>query len=410
MSRRLNVYLHAVRVGILEQEDSGELSFQYDTDYLTSEAFAVSLSLPLRAEKYSGKIVRAFFSGLLPDELVRQRLARYLGVSHKNAFSLLEAIGGECAGALALFPEGSGSEQDTGSGVEVLTQSQLVEVLGLLRQRPLLAGDDGLRLSLAGAQDKLAVGVVDGKIALVKGNAPTTHILKPQIEGITDSVTNEWFCMQLSANIGIETPRVQMCRVKNIPYFLVERYDRKNGVRVHQEDFCQALGVLPEMKYEREGGPSVLQCQSVLRQYSKRPAVDQIDLLNRVIFNYLIGNADAHGKNFSLLYTDRKPELAPAYDLLSTAVYPELSAKMAMKIGGKYKPDELFRRHWLQLVPETVVAQKNLVKQIEKLCEKSVVECRALKAQLDTPSVIVGKVCDLIEKRAERLQGDSHDR
>ncbi len=417
MSRILDVYLHEIFAGQLIQNDSGGLSFTYDANYVSGHHAFLSLSLPLREEVFESDVVRAFFSGLLPDDIVRHRLARYLGVSEKNPFSLLEAIGGECAGALSLYPQGQTPPKTSQDDAEILDDKKLQEILDLLKRRPLLAGDDGLRLSLAGAQDKIAVGLRDDKIALIRGTTPTTHILKPVIDDIKDSVHNELFCMRLAKLVGIDVPSAQMRIVGDTPYFLVERYDRvyDDGMikRLHQEDFCQALGIMPDVKYEREGGPSFARCQDVLRDASAKPAADQIALLERLIFNYLIGNADAHGKNFSLLYSmnrgGNKPELAPAYDLLSTAVYPDLSAKMAMKIGGKYKPDDVFLRHWHKLIPDMAAARKNLEKQIETMA----VNCRDKAHDLietlekdNIKSSIFDDICDVINERANHIGGE----
>lgn len=413
MSRILDVYLHDVFAGQLIQNDSGGLSFTYDVNYVNGNYAPLSLSLPLRKETFEGDVVRAFFSGLLPDDIVRHRLARYLGVSEKNPFSLLEAIGGECAGALSLYPQEKTPPATSQDDVEILDDKKLQEILDLLKRRPLLAGDDGLRLSLAGAQDKIAVGLRDNKIALIRGTTPTTHILKPMIDDIKDSVHNELFCMRLAKLVSINVPSAQIRHVNDTPYFLVERYDRvhDNGTikRLHQEDFCQALGIMPDVKYEREGGPSFARCQDVLRDASAKPAADQIALLERFIFNYLIGNADAHGKNFSLLYKGNKPELAPAYDLLSTAVYPDLSAKMAMKIGGKYKPDDVFLRHWHKLVPDTAAARKNLEKQIETMAVNCRDKAHDLIEMLETDNIrssIFHDICEVINKRANHIGGE----
>jgi serine/threonine-protein kinase HipA len=227
----------------------------------------------------------------------------------------------------------------------------LDEIFEHLKRRPLFAGEMGIRLSLAGAQDKLAVRMIGDKLALMRGGAPTTHILKTLIagrEGIIDSVHNEIFCLMLAERCGIPAPRAQMRYTTSEPYLLVERYDRKwqgeNVVRLHQEDFCQALSVPPENKYEREGGPGISACLDEIQKDSVQPIADRIAFLNTVIFNYLIGNSDAHGKNFSFLHEQGKPCLAPSYDLLSTAVYPDLSNKMAMKIGSRYEPRDIHLR------------------------------------------------------------------
>jgi serine/threonine-protein kinase HipA len=218
--------------------------------------------------------------------------------------------------------------------------------------------------------------------------------------------------MRLAQMVGIDVPPADIHFVKGIPYFLVERYDRirtvdNKIVRLHQEDFCQALGIMPEIKYEREGGPSIMKCQKLLQQFSIKPASDQISLLERVIFNYLIGNADAHGKNFSLLYKAKKPQLAPAYDLLSTAIYPDLSKNMAMKIGGKYIPEDVFLRTWHQLVPNTKMSQKNMEKQLIKLSKRVVEQAFALKTTLQESGIsscVFEAICGVIYTRSKQIE------
>lgn len=410
--RELEVYWNNTYVGKLMQNTAGSLSFTYDQAFLQNSDMAISISLPLQAQPFEGDVVKAFFSGLLPEESVRARLARFLGLSDKNAFALLQAVGGECAGALALFPAGEQPSLPTTHDIEILDDKKLVEILYIIKSQPLLAGDDGLRLSLAGAQDKLAVGFENGHITLMKNGQPTTHILKPVIGHVTDSVHNEFFCMRLAKMVGLDVPFADMHFVNGTPYYIVERYDRtrqKDGgiTRIHQEDFCQAMGILPELKYEREGGPTIAQCQQIITRHSAQPAADQIKLLDMVIFNYLIGNADAHGKNFSLLYHGIKPVLAPAYDLLSTTIYPQLSAKMAMKIGGKYDPDITFLRHWHRLVPETRAAQTALNKRLYTLSNDTLEKAYALKDELEklgVTSPVFADICAVIQKRTTRVK------
>jgi serine/threonine-protein kinase HipA len=423
MSRVLDVYLNDDFVGILGQDESGDMTFSYDQEYRENAAFGISISLPPHAKfssavsdyfvkgVYKGVKVKAFFSGLLPDESVRDRLAAHLGLSDKNSFALLEAVGGDCAGALALYPQGEKPAQ-TSREAEVLDDKKLKEILELIKRRPMLAGDDGYRLSLAGAQDKLAVGFENGKVQLIKGGAPTTHILKPIIDRVKDSAHNELFCMKLAKRMGLDVPEASLHYVDETPYYLVERYDRithEDGTisRIHQEDFCQALGIAPEIKYEREGGPNISQCQEIIVNHVARPAVDYIKLLDMIIFNFLIGNADAHGKNFSLLYRMGKPDLAPAYDLLSTAVYPDLSEKMAMKIGGKYKPKEIYLRHFYKLVSGSKAAESAIHKQINTMTDKLYDKAVQLKNDLGGEGIsseIFDEIIKVIEERSKRLQ------
>lgn len=410
MSRVLDVYLQDQLAGYLKQIDSGELTFIYDTDYFDNASHGISLSMPLSTEIYSGSRVKAFFSGLLPEESVRDRLAKYLGISEKNPFALLEAVGGDCAGALALYPHGD-QPPKASDDAESLDDIQLREILDLIKRRPMLVGDDGYRLSLAGAQDKLAVGFEKGKIQLIKGGSPTTHILKPMIERVKDSAHNELFCMKLAKLVGLNVPEASLHFVGNTPYYLVQRYDRhisEDGTktRIHQEDFCQALALAPEIKYEREGGPTIAACQSMITKHTARPAADQIKLLNIVLFNYLVGNADAHGKNFSLLYRGNKPELAPAYDILSTAIYPDLSKKMAMKIGGKYQPKDVYQRHFNRLVPDTKAAQSAMSRQSKMMRKKVMEAAPQLQATLINDGLgsdVFDEIFALIKERAKRL-------
>lgn len=409
----LDVYWDTVLVGRLMQNAVGSLSFAYDSDFMQSAQRGISLSLPLLEKIFEGDGVKAFFSGLLPEESVRTRLAKYLGVSDRNTFALLEAIGGDCAGALALYPaEIRPTPANTHlNDTETLDDVRLAEILALIKRRPFLAGD-GLRLSLAGAQDKLAVGFEKGRVLLMKDGRPTTHILKPIIDHVKDSVHNELFCMRLAKMVGLNVPFADIHFVNDTPCYIVERYDRERQqdgsvTRIHQEDFCQALGLLPELKYEREGGPSIETCQQVILEYFSLPAADQIKFLSMIIFNYLIGNSDAHGKNFSLVYRGQKPELAPAYDLMSTAIYPDLSSKMAMKIGGEYRPANVFLRHWHRLVPKTKAAQSAINKQLQAMATNTIEKSFALKKTLETQglsSPVFAEICAIIEERAKNIK------
>lgn len=373
MTHLLDVYYREEKAGVLRQEDGGALSFAYDAGYLEgSRSSAISFSMPLQEAAYGDRIVRPFFSGLLPDEGARQRLSGALGISSGNTFGLLEVIGGECAGALSLYPAGEAPLSSDDDGVEFLSTERLEEILGKLRERPLLGGEEGVRLSLAGAQDKLAVCVEGESIGLAKGGRPTTHVLKPFIQALDGTVENELFCLRLAARLRLPVPNVEMRRGGAIPFLLVERYDRarhEDGTitRLHQEDFCQALSVPPELKYEAEGGPGTEASLALIGRATARPAADRLGFIRMLILHYLVGNADAHGKNYALLYSGGIPDLAPLYDVLCTAAYPRLDKKLAMAIGGRAVPDTIHLQQWLALVPDTRGAQRLLVKAIAEL-------------------------------------------
>lgn len=347
MTHLLDVYFGEAKAGVLSQDETGALSYAYDPGYLTGrEPRAISFSMPLQEAAYPDRAARPFFSGLLPDEGARQRLAGALGISAGNAFGLLEVIGGECAGALSLYPVGQMPPSSDENGVEALSAPRLEEILGKLRERPLLGGEEGVRLSLAGAQDKLAVCVDGDIIGLAKGGRPTTHILKPFIRALDGTVENELFCLNLAAGLKLPVPKVEMRRSEAIPFLLVERYDRlqhRDGTitRLHQEDFCQALSIPPELKYEAEGGPGTKGSLDLINHATARPAADRLAFIRMLIFHYLVGNADAHGKNYALLYRGKTPDLAPLYDVVCTAAYPRLAKKLAMAIGGRAIADTI---------------------------------------------------------------------
>lgn len=374
MSRVLDVYLKDRKAGELKQDDDASLNFTYDSGYLAADPMALSISLPLQEEPFIDRVVRPFFSGLLPDENARRRLAAALGISSNNAFGLLEIIGGECAGALTLLPHGSKPPDSTMDDDEPLDEKRLEEILSLLRQRPLLGGEAGVRLSLAGAQDKLAVAMIKGQVTLPRGGRPTTHILKPFIDGLDGTVENEVFCMKLARRLDLDAPRVSKGVAGKIDYFLIERYDRIMHAdgrieRMHQEDFCQALSVPPELKYEEEGGPGVSQCLQLIRGTTGSPAAETLRFQRMLMFHYLVGNADAHAKNYALLYRSQVPDLAPIYDVVCTAAYPRLSKNLAMAIGGRSLPDTIQLAHWTSLVPATRVAKRMLVTELTGMAD-----------------------------------------
>jgi len=355
----LDVYLQSQLAGKLTSTNA-ELSFSYDADYLQSaNARKLSASMPLQPEGFGHGVAAPFFSGLLPDEGVRARLARYLSISERNTFALLRAIGGECAGAISLYPEGVTPHSQAEPTYRTLSEAEADAVLASLEKRPMLAGEEDVRISGAGAQNKLMIAFdAQVQIAIPTGSTASTHIIKPPIHGLETSVFNEFFCMQLARAIGLPAPETNILWIKGKPYYLVARYDREADVsgiarRLHQEDFCQAMHIAPEIKYENEGGPTLEQCFALLDARITSGAMagkNKITLLQGVIFNYLIGNGDAHGKNFSILYQGESESLAPFYDLLCTLIYSDaFKAKMAMKIGGKYKFKEVGIRHWEKL-------------------------------------------------------------
>jgi serine/threonine-protein kinase HipA len=389
MTRTLDIWWDGRLVGHLTQNQHGELGFAYAPEWLTSDDTPpLSASLPKRPEPFTRRECRPFFGGLLPEESQRDAAARALGVSGGNDFALLDRLGGDVAGALQLLPPGeTPAVQSRDQRPKPLDEADLIRVLDALPVRPLLAGEEGLRLSLAGAQSKLPVVLVDGAVALPVPGQPTTHILKPPIARFQATTENEAFIMRLAASIGLDVAPVEARVMRNRPFLLVQRYDRAQGEdgtvdRIHQEDFCQALGVPPETKYASEGGPGFRDCFALLRRVSARPAVDVLKLLDAVIFNVIAGNADAHGKNFSILYDAEGPRFAPLYDLLATVAYPELSPKFAMRIGKRATLAELDLKGWTAFAADTGIGMPLVRRRIGEICESVRAQAQAVAGTL----------------------------
>ncbi|MGK0456174.1 MAG: serine/threonine-protein kinase HipA [Zhongshania aliphaticivorans] len=369
--KTLNVIYYGERVGELTQADTGRLGFVYDEAWLTSDnPRAISNSLPLQAEAFDERECIGYFGGLLPEENIRDIIAKNLGITSKNDFAMLREIGGECAGAISLL--GQDAESDTKkSRYKHLSETDLEAILLRLPQTPLMAGTNEIRLSLAGAQNKLAIFKDANGFAIPLRESPSSHIIKPDSQHFPKLVENEAYCLWLATQCGLPCAEAEVIDIGEQRCLFIKRYDRyiqdDNLIRLHQEDFCQALGISSRLKYQNEGGPSFENSFSLLRDASSQPARDLITLFESAIFNYLIGNNDAHGKNFSLLYSPISERfsarLAPLYDLVCTTYFQGLSPKMAMKVGGTYLPSEIRMKHWEILWEAIGFSKKRAAKQ-----------------------------------------------
>ncbi|MBG6118186.1 MULTISPECIES: type II toxin-antitoxin system HipA family toxin [unclassified Sphingobium] len=412
MSKQLSIWWGGKVAGFLHLNHYGDMGFSYAPEWLEdADAPALSFSLPKQVEPFGRRVCHSFFGGILPEEGQRSAIARALGVSAGNEFQLLEHLGGEVAGALMLLPEGQLPPAPASGTPDILDDEHLLQLLQHLPMRPMLAGEGGLRLSLAGAQSKLPVLLIDDHIALPAPGQPTSHILKPPIARFEQTTENEYYCMTLAREIGLDVASVTMRRVQDQSFLLIERYDRTRDadgrlVRLHQEDFAQALGVPSQRKYASEGGPTFKDSFALLRQAATRPARDILKLADAAIFNLIIGNADAHAKNFSLLHIDGAIRLAPLYDLLSTVAYRDLSPKLAMKIAKKATLEEIESRHWDQFAEDVNIGAPYLRRRIRQLCEATLAQLDApdssLKQRLPGSENFV-RFADLIADRARRL-------
>ena len=349
-----DIYLYNVRVGTLTPRGRG-VRFAYADEALRNERLpALSLSLPKRVDPFPDSEAGPFFRNLLPEQAFRRLVASAAGTAPENSVALLGAIGGECPGAVSIWPADSGPPSLP--EYEPLEPGDILALFSAANRVSLANAVTRGRLSLAGAQEKIALLRDEtGRWRLPLKGAVTSHILKQATAEFAHILENELGCMTLARECGLNVPVVGLA-APGVRVFCTERFDRplpaRPGAghrdRLHQEDFCQVLGVEPEGKYEAEGGPGVKKCATVIRRYSSLPAEDLVRFVRWVGFNYLTGNEDAHAKNLALLYLPEGLRLAPHYDLLSTEVYPGLKRELAMKIGGAWDISNVQRSDWLR--------------------------------------------------------------
>ena len=366
----LNVFLNGRLVGRLRRQTSGAIDFEYDGMWLAWEhAFPVSLSLPLREDRFVGDPVVAVFDNLLPDnEQIRRRLAERVRAEGYDAYSLLAAVGRDCVGALQFLPDGDAPGPVGGLSGRPITDTEIADILRDLKRTPLGVDEsEEFRISLAGAQEKTALLYWQDKWQVPHGTTATTHILKPEIgklpNGIdlSQSIENEHLCMRLTASFGLPTAHTEIREFSGKRALAIERFDRlwtrdNRLLRLPQEDCCQALSVPPPRKYEPDGGPGIHEIIELLKG-SDQPEADQRFFLKSQIVFWLLGATDGHAKNFSIfLLPGGRFRLTPLYDVMSAQ--PNVDAgeirhnrmKVAMAVGDKrhYVIDSILPRHFLQ--------------------------------------------------------------
>lgn len=374
----LHVLWDGDTVGYLTPAAFGAVDFRYAESWVASGKRPVSLSLPVAQKKQETAASTAFFENLLPEDEPYRELCAQARLDQRDIYGFLERYGKECAGALMILPAWEVGEEPAGSAYRQVTQ----DLERLLSQSPpsaevSLISSTGSRLSVAGAQNKLPVLWRDGQFFVpdARSLAPTNAILKPASLRFADLPRNEAFCMELARAAGLNVPDFALVPLGSALVYVARRYDRAEGktgiVRLHQEDFCQALGVRRFAKYEEQGGPGFAACgKLLLRPEIIRSVQARENLIRCALFNYLIGNGDSHAKNFSLLYEKDGIGLAPFYDLVSTTVYDSVSKRMAMSIGGTALYKEIDRASWKRLAKDMFVHEKLLFSLMDTLREK----------------------------------------
>lgn len=426
MTNELVALLAGREVGrIFRDKRHGRLSFVYDDKWRNSRnPIPLSLSMPLAAAEHGHAVIDAFLWGLLPDnEIVLERWARKFQVSARNAYGLISNVGEDCAGAVQFVSPDRVNLYTDGSPVSVewIDDHGVSQRLRALRddQSAWRAPRDTGQFSLAGAQPKTALLFEDGRWGVPSGRTPTSHILKPPTGDFDGHAENEHFCLTLARRLGMPTASSSIMRFEDELAIVVERYDRRQTerglVRIHQEDICQALAVLPTKKYENEGGPGASDIIELLRVHSGARDEDIETFVDALGLNWLIAGTDAHAKNYSVLIgVAGRARLAPLYDIASALPYQELDMqklKLAMKIGRDYRLRDIGLREWKRFSASVHLDEDATIARLVDLAERISDEAVAVRDEITGQGIthpIVPRLAESISVRAracaKRLQ------
>ena len=392
-------------------------TLRYAPEWLTApDAFPISLRMPLGATDVPAETLIPWLQNLLPESGPLDTMGRTLGIARGDILGLLERIGRDTAGALTIGPQ---PPNETPGYRDVPDGTALERILDDLPSRPFLAGDEGVSMSLAGAQDKLPVAIHDGRIAIPIHGAPSTHILKPDNPRLSGSVQNEALCLMLARLCGLTAAEITTGKAGARSYLLESRYDRVPATplwhRLHQEDFCQALGRPPSAKYQHNQigtpGPSLADFFELTR--ACMTGADTLRLLDAVIFNVVTGNVDAHAKNYSMLISPGAFRFAPLYDLMCGAAWEGITLNHAQNIGGQRRGMHIQRRHWQRMATacglNATATVRRVIRTVDLVFAKLDPAIEAVRAYpagghriLDVARDEIRKLCVTIRRNTER--------
>lgn len=368
----LNIWNEQSLVGYLWRNPLGYIGFRYDDQWLEQGGFAISCTLPLGHNDFTPEdsIAHRFFANLLPEGGAREQIVRDLKIANTD-FDLLRAIGGECAGALSVLPVEQ--QPSTEYKYHPITDEELANMVARRGHVHTWSASERPRLSLAGAQNKCPILVQEGTFLLPLKASPSSHILKFELADYRHIPAYEVFTTLLAGAAGLPVVDIQLRIVGKTHYTLIERYDRQRDehgqqVRLHQEDFCQALGYGYERKYQEDGGPTFADCYHLVQDVSTDPANDLQYLLRWQIFNVLAGNSDGHAKNLSLLYLENgEIRLAPFYDLVCTRAIERIDYHLAFAVGEERNPGVITSKHWATLAKQCDLRPQFLLSLVEEV-------------------------------------------
>ena len=374
-----------VPVGKIIGESPSDACFRYSDEYRLGGGTPISISLPLQEDASPAERTASFFEGLLPEGFTRRTVAQWMHVDEGDYLSILHGLGRECLGALCITEDG----ETVDASYERITDSQVQDLAaeGVTKSAELVTKS---HLSLTGASGKVGLYFDESGNAwyLPHGTAPSTHIVKQSHVRLEAIVTNERLSLMTAARCGLDTPKSFIMNTgkgeEHEVLFATQRYDRRlepasatvSGLprpyRLHQEDFAQAMGIPAAAKYEQTSDEYMRGMFEILRKYSADPVADQLRLWDIIVFNYLIGNTDAHIKNFSLLYGKdlRQIRLAPAYDIVSTVIYEQSTRDMSFGIGGTTALDDISRDSFRAAAREVGLGERMALRRFDAMAER----------------------------------------
>lgn len=372
ISIEINGTMH--HVGSISGNDSSDAVFCYSEDYINDSVTApISLNLPFQSMPFTTYQTRNYFESLLPEGFTRRSVAEWLRVDESDYTAILHGLGRECLGAILISEEG----ESVDASYEKVSTEQIKDLAaeGAVASTELVVKS---HMSLTGASGKVGLyyDEKDESWYMPLGTAPSTHIIKQSHVRYDDIVINEQLCMMTAQKCGIDVSQSFIINTgdgtdKDI-LLASRRYDRLFSdypscidghpcpMRLHQEDFAQAMGIPASQKYEHEPAQYMKKMFDILRSYSSDPIADQMKLWDLIVFNYLIGNTDSHIKNYSLLYSAdlKSKRLAPAYDIVSTLVYENSSRDMAFSIGGELSIDRVSEDSFVKATKEVSLGER----------------------------------------------------
>jgi len=405
----LPVYFEQRVVGAIDVDKSGP-GFTYDEGWTRLRgAFPISTRMPLTGDRVGPDIFLPWAANLLPENEQLRTLGQLLGMSRSDVIGLLSAIGGDTAGALSIGQPGRTSSVQWRP---VATPDELEAILDDLPNKPFLVGEEGVSMSLAGAQSKLAVAVDEsGRICIPMNGSPSTHILKPDSPRLPGGVQNEAFCLTLARRLKIPAPHVATGRAGKRTFLLVKRYDRTDvdgrWRRLHQEDYCQALGLPPSAKYEANQtgirGPTLKDMFDLTRRHL--PATEIIRLLDLIVLNVLCCNTDAHAKNYSIMIRGNGASLAPIYDIMCGEVWGNVTKNLAQAVAGKSRGNDLNGRDWQRFARECGLNPRQVLDLVGTLAKSAIAEAEAAASEVAAMPAGSHEILELTRHAVERRAG-----